>query len=248
MGLKDVLTKLKLVEDASASAASSSSSSSKTPSLEEFLASVPPVAPIDESKLPKKKGAPAPPPPPASQRGEGLPVPPPPVASGEIEGGLPEIPGFPDIYRAAGIVDPTHGFTAAKVLEILSSPEFASLPQASKAGALLGFLKMNPAGPVPIGEIIQDAVRRDQALDRFEEFLRGKLAERSSAADRENARLQAEIDELVRRHREVIAANQRALDGDRQRFDEWLGGKRAEERRLAEAVAPFVDGNPISVA
>ena len=119
---------------------------------------------------------------------------------------LDDVPPFADVYRAAGITDPPHGFTAFKILEILSSPEFSALPAAAKAGALTGFLKMNPTGPVPLAEIIQDAVRRDQALDRFDEFLRGKLAERASAFDRENARLQSEIDELVRSHRERIEA------------------------------------------
>ena len=78
------------------------------------------------------------------------------------------------------------------------APELAALDAKAKAGALAGFLKMNPRGPVPIADIIQDAVRRDQALDQFEEFLRSKLAERAAAVERENAALQAEIDELVR--------------------------------------------------
>ncbi len=244
MGLKDVLTKLKLVEAEGAAPSTTTGGGNKTQTLEELLASVPPVEAIDESKLPKRRGsgaALAPPPPRATTD---LPVPPPPE---EVPGGgLPDVPEFPDIYRAAGITDPAHGFTAFKVLEILDSPEFAELPAAAKAGALLGFLKMNPAGAVPMGEIIQDAVRRDQALDRFEEFLRGKLAERSSTIDRENARLQAEIDELVRRHRETIEANKRALDAERGRFDEWMTRKRLEEKRLAQAVAPFVERNPIS--
>ncbi len=248
MGLKDVLTKLKLVEAEGSAPSTTAGGGNKTQTLEELLASVPPVEAIDESKLPKRRGAsqgaaPAPPPP---KGGEGLPVPP---APEELSGsGLPDVPEFPDIYRAAGITDAAHGFTAFKVLEILQSPEFEALPQAAKAGALLGFLKMNPAGAVPMGEIIQDAVRRDQALDRFEEFLRGKLAERSSTIDRENARLQSEIDELVRRHRETIEANKRALDAERGRFDEWMTRKRLEEKRLAEAVAPFVQKNPISTA
>jgi hypothetical protein len=235
MGLKDMLTKLKLVE-AESGAQPAAGGGAKAQTIEELLASMPPVPPVDESKLPpmdsKKR-------PSGDQR-----VPP---APAEADQALPDAPDFPDIYRAAGITDPAHGFTAFKVLEILDSPEFAELPKAAKAGALLGFLKMNPAGAVPMAEIIQDAVRRDQALDRFEEFLRGKLAERSSAVDRDNARLQAEIDELVRRHRETIEANRHSLDSERARLDEWLTRKHAEEKRLAEAVAPFVQGNPISV-
>jgi vacuolar-type H+-ATPase subunit I/STV1 len=99
---------------------------------------------------------------------------------------------------------------------------------------------------VAISSVIQDAVRRDQALDKFEEFLRGKLTSAADALERENAKLQAEIDELARRHREAMAQNRRRLDAERARFDAWLERKRSEEARLHEAVAPFVEANPVS--
>ncbi|HEY7863458.1 MAG TPA: hypothetical protein VIE39_07360, partial [Thermoanaerobaculia bacterium] len=59
------------------------------------------------------------------------------------------IPDFLAIYKAAGIADPRHGFGAYKVLEILSSEEFAGLDRAARAATLSGFLKMNPSGPIP---------------------------------------------------------------------------------------------------
>jgi hypothetical protein len=162
-------------------------------------------------------------------------VPPPrPVAPDALD--TMEIPHFGEIYRAAGLADPAHGFTAFKVLEILSASEFADLPPKAKAAALAAFLKMNPAGPVPIADVIQDAVRRDQALDQFERFLRSKLEERGERIETENQTLQAQIDR-----------NRSALDGERRRLDAWLAAKRAEERRLADAVAPFVEKPPISV-
>ena len=114
------------------------------------------------------------------------------------------------------------------------------------AGALAAFLKMNPGGAVPIADVVQDAVRRDQALDQFERFLQAKLAEHATAADRDNATLQAELDELARRNRERMDANRRAVDSARERFETWRASKQEEERRLAEAVAPFVSANPIT--
>jgi hypothetical protein len=157
-----------------------------------------------------------------------------------------ELPDFPSVYRAAGIGEPPHGFTAFKVLEMLQSPGLAELAPQAKASALAGFLKMNPGGPVAIREIIQDAVRRDQALDRFEQFLHAKLAERQTAAARANAALQAEIDALTERHRATMAANAHAVAELTARLSEWSAGKRVEERKLQAAVAPFVDGNPIT--
>jgi Skp family chaperone for outer membrane proteins len=105
---------------------------------------------------------------------------------------------------------------------------------------------MNPTGPVPITDIVQDAVRRDQALDRFEDFLRTKLKARSEEKEKENARLQAEIDELVRRNREAMDANRRALEDEEARLAKWQLTKKTEERRLFEAVSPFVESNPIT--
>jgi hypothetical protein len=228
MGLKEVLHRMKIVELTEHDApAASPSAGSAPPDLEAILAAVPAPRPIDERALARGAG----------EAGSAHPA--------GAEDPL-EIPDFAAIYRAAGIADPPHGYTAFKVLEILSSPELAQLDPKSKAAALSGFLKMNPAGPVPIADLVQDAVRRDQALDQFEEFLRGRLGERSAEVERQNAALQAEIDELSRRHREKMDANRQALEAEQARLGRWQAAKAAEERKLFEAVAPFVDRNPVS--
>lgn len=162
------------------------------------------------------------------------------------EDGGPGIPDFAAIYKAAKIEDPAHGYTAQKVLEILSSPHLANLDSKAKAAALAGFLQMNPTGPVPISDVVQDAVRRDQALDKFEDFLRTKLKARTEQMEKENARLQAEIDELVRRNREKMDGNRRDLEKEEARLAQWQLTKKAEERRLFDAVSPFVESNPIT--
>ncbi|MEO8197525.1 MAG: hypothetical protein ABI689_12490 [Thermoanaerobaculia bacterium] len=245
MGLREVLSKLKLVEVGepvaasgapSRAAAGSNAGRGDEPDIAELLRTLPPPKPIDESLLarshrPPAAGAPAS----AAAR---LPAP---GATAELD-----LPDFPAVYRAAGIGDPPHGFTAFKVLEMLQSPGLAELPPQAKASALAGFLKMNPGGPVAIGEVIQDAVRRDQALDRFEQFLHAKLAERQAAAERANSALQAEIDALTERHRTQMTANTRAVTELTARLSEWSAAKRTEERKLQAAVAPFVEGNPIT--
>lgn len=246
MGLKDVLSRMKLVElepslEDSAPAAPSSSTAGldmpmpplnrptlsapagKRPqTVEEILASIPAAPPVDEKALAAAQGA-----------------------AGEVGGG--DIPDFPDIYSAAGIRDPAHGYSSHKVLEIFSSPEFAPLEPKAKAAALSGFLKMNPTGPVPIADVIQDAVRRDQALDKFEEFLRARLGARSTEVEKETARLQAEIDALTLKNREMMAQNRLTLTAEQNKLERWQTAKRMEEKKLFDAVAPFVDGNPISL-
>ena len=206
MGLKDVLARMKLVEVETAPAKAADSGTAAD--LEALLGSVPPPHPVSADAFD-----------PSEDAGSGA-----------------DIPDFAEVYRAAGLQEPAHGFTAFKVLEILSASEFADLAPKAKAAALAAFLKMNPAGAVPIADVIQDAVRRDQALDQFEGFLRSKLAERVSRLDAENAALQEQIDQ-----------NRSTLEAERRRLDTWLARKRSEERRLADAVAPFVEKPPISI-
>lgn len=241
MGLKEVLNKMKLVELSPDEIAAAPSPAAPSPmpgrpstpppsspgspvDIRELLGEIPPPPAIDERKLAAAAG---------------------PAGDGE-EGD--DVPDFPAIYRAAGVTDPPHGYSAYKVLEIFGSPGFASLDLRAKAAALTGFLNMNPSGPVPITDVVQDAVRRDQALDRFEEFLRGKAASRSQEIEKENARLQAEIDEVTRRNREKMEANRAAIEAEQARLTRWLTVKRAEERKLFDAVNPFVENNPISTA
>ena len=229
MGLKEVLSKMKIVE--------------LDPG--EVAAAVPPAA---VPSMPGPKDLPPPPSMPKDIRDLLGTIPEPPAIDerklppeSADEGG--DIPDFPAIYKAAGVVDPPHGYSAYKVLAI-----FASLDTRAKAAAFTGFLNMSPSGPVPITDVVQDAVRRDQALDKFEEFLRSKLGGRSEQIDKENAQLQAEIDEVTRRNREKMEANRATLEAEQARFTRWLSTKRAEERKLFDAVNPFVEQNPISTA
>jgi hypothetical protein len=237
MGLKEVLSKMKIVELDPAEMASPAAAVPPVPhmppgkpagppsqprDLRELLGEIPEAPAIDERKLA--------------------------AAAAPAEGGDDEVPDFPAIYKAAGVVDPPHGYSAYKVLEIFASPGFASLDLRAKAAALTGFLNMTPSGPVPITDVVQDAVRRDQALDKFEEFLRSKQGARAEQIDKENAQLQAEIDEVTRRNREKMEANRIAIETEQARLSRWLVLKRAEERKLYDAVTPFVEKNPISTA
>lgn len=248
MGLREVLSKMKIVEIAPEEMAPVTPGASSRPSgfgqpsrpgeptdIRELLGTLAPPPEIDEKILAAESAKAA-----KTAKAAG------PEGDDEEGASGPDIPDFPAIYKSAGIQDPPHGYTAHKVLEILSSGGLSSLDSKAKAAALTGFLKMNPTGPVPIGDIVQDAVRRDQALDRFEDFLRTKLKSRTEEMEKENARLQAEIDELVRRNREKMDGNRRTLEAEEAKLARWQLTKKAEERKLFDAVSPFVEANPIS--
>jgi len=237
MGLKEVLSKMKIVELDPAEMASPAAAVPPVPHMPPGKPAGPPSQPRDLRELLGE----IPEPPAIDERKLA-------AAAAPAEGGDDEVPDFPAIYKAAGVVDPPHGYSAYKVLEIFASPGFASLDLRAKAAALTGFLNMTPSGPVPITDVVQDAVRRDQALDKFEEFLRSKQGARAEQIDKDNAQLQAEIDEVTRRNREKMEANRIAIETEQARLSRWLVLKRAEERKLYDAVTPFVEKNPISTA
>src|SRR2546421_2931099 len=72
---------------------------------------------------------------------------------------------FEQIYSAAEIVTPAHGFTIFKIADMLKSEHIRSLPVEIKRSSVL--LALDAAG-VKVQEVIEDAVRRDRALDTFE--------------------------------------------------------------------------------
>ncbi len=243
MGLKDLLEKMKLVEfEESTQGADLGTAKPAAAAPPPPRRTGAPPAPLPRQSLEEivKSATTAPAKIDAAALERSLPVP-------GAAGATAEVPDFAGIYTASGVTDPPHGFSAYKVLEMLQSPDFAALEPRSKAAALAGFLKFNPSGPVPIADVIQDAVKRDQALDAFEEFLRKKLDTRRAALEQDSERLQAEIDELSRKNREAMEQNRQALEAEKERFATWQARKRIEERKLHDAVAPFVEQNPVSL-
>ena len=230
MGLKGLLEKMKLVESDGPPDEPGPTPSAPAPAAKRAAAPPPSAHPASRTSISEIIHK----------------VPPPRLDEQSLAGG-DEIPDFPAIFKASGVKDPAHGFTAYKVPEILSSADFAALDPKSKAAALSGFLRMNPSGPVPIADVIQDALARDSALDGFEGFLRMKVDARRADRDKENAALQAGIDELTRKNRELIQANLDAIAKEQERFASWQARKRIEEQKLFEAVEPFVEKNPVTV-
>ena len=71
----------------------------------------------------------------------------------------------PKSTQAAEIHPPSHGFTIEKVGDMLRSEHIRTLPRDVKRSSVLVALE---AVGAPIQDVIQDAMKRDQALDTFE--------------------------------------------------------------------------------
>ena len=114
-----------------------------------------------------------------------------------------------------------------------------------KATAVLAAIE---AAGVAVRDVIQDAVRRDKALDDFEA---AKEAEVKDLKTRSETRVQAikeEIDAFLRAKNQEIEELKQAADGAVAAFTQLQTRKRREEDRLQEIVSYFVEpsDNPIT--
>jgi hypothetical protein len=150
---------------------------------------------------------------------------------------------FAEIYQAAEIHPPAHGFTIEKVGDMLRSEHIRNLPRDVKRSSVLVALE---AVGAPIQDVIQDAMKRDQALDTFESVQEKSLNQLESQKGQENQQIQAEMDRVVAEHRSRMQANNDEVAKEKERFFAWRLKKQEEEQKIADAVSYFVADNPIS--
>jgi hypothetical protein len=141
---------------------------------------------------------------------------------------------FDDVYGAAQIQAPAHGYSVLKVAEMLQSEHLQALPPDVKKKSIL--VALDFAG-VKVAEIVEDAVRRDRALDTYERVLQKNLEQLRAEKEREIKELEASI-----------ARSRAELEREQKELDKWCTRKRLEENRIAEAVGYFVSENPITAA
>lgn len=150
---------------------------------------------------------------------------------------------FDEIYNAAEIHPPVHGFTVMKVAEMLRSEHIRNLPRDVKKSSVLVALEASGAG---IQEVIEDAVKRDRALDAFERVQERSVTDLDARKSKENQAIQAEMDRLVAEHKARIQANNDEVAKERERFYAWRLKKQEEEQKISDTVSYFVTENPIT--
>jgi hypothetical protein len=150
---------------------------------------------------------------------------------------------FDEIYRAAEIRPPAHGYSILKVADMLRSEHIRNLPPDVKRSSILVALE---AAGVTIRDVIEDAVRRDRALDTYERVQQQDVEKLAASKADENRQIQSDMDRIVAEHRARIKANTDQVDRARQRLESWRLQKQQEEQRIAEGVSYFVSENPIT--
>jgi len=150
---------------------------------------------------------------------------------------------FEEIYKAAEIPPAPQGYTILKISQMLESDHIRNLASDVKKSSVL--VALDAAG-VDIKEVIQDAVRRDRALDGYERVQQRAVEELEARKTKENADIQAQIDKYVTEQRAKIQSNNDAVAREKERFTGWRLKKQQEEKKIAEAVGYFVSENPIT--
>jgi hypothetical protein len=141
---------------------------------------------------------------------------------------------FERVYAAAGLVKPAHGWDAARLAQVLASEPLRGKPREIAQRALAQMLAVDR---VPVEAVVRDVIARDQALDAYEGFARGKVEARAAARGRRIAEIDQEI--AAREAERGRLAAETATE--RESWLAWQARKRAAERALADAVGYLVD-------
>lgn len=150
-----------------------------------------------------------------------------------------------EIYSAAEIQQPQHGYTILKVSEMLQSEHIRGLPAEVRRSSIL--VALDAAG-VKLQQVIEDAVKRDRALDAYERVLEKNLTDLESRKTEENRKINAEMERLIAEYRSRIGANEDEVAREKDRFYGWRLQKQQEEKKIADAVSYFVSENPITTS
>jgi hypothetical protein len=148
---------------------------------------------------------------------------------------------FEEIYGAAEINVPQHGYTILKIIELLHSEHIRNLSRDVKRSSLL--LALEAAG-VKAEEIVQDAVRRDKALDTYEHVQQKALQDLEAGKTKESQELQAEIEKRINELQTRVQANNDEVTKAKEQFYGWQLKKQQEEQKIADAVSYFTSEKP----
>src|SRR5262245_15344932 len=167
---------------------------------------------------------------------------PPPAAKSSVPANVSD---FGAVYAEAGIELPLHGYGVDKVAEMLASKRLATMSREVKASAVLAAIE---AANVDVKDVLQDAVRRDRALDAFEEAKGREVRELRAGADARIQAIKDEMDAFLKAKNTEIEELKKAADAAQRALGELQGRKQREEERLFDVVSHFLEGgdNPIT--
>jgi len=143
-------------------------------------------------------------------------------------------PSFEQIYQTAGVKPPKVAYGILKVADMVNSPHLAGMSVEFKRNALMMALE---AAGAEVGDVLQDVVIRQRALNDFEESLQEKVRQFEASQAEQNRLQQEELDRLTSQYMARIQANLDEVARSQDCLRAWQRQKHQELQRLTEAAA-----------
>ena len=161
-----------------------------------------------------------------------------PVNKSDLESTAPvfaaELLSSEDIYRAAGIVSPHSDYGVSKIVDMLTSKHIRDLSKDVKRASVL--MALDAAGTT-VDHILQDAARRQHALNSYESAQQKQFDEFEGRKTKENVALQLELERLTAHYNDRIKNNLDQVTREKEALRTWQQTKEQECQRISEAVA-----------
>ena len=143
-------------------------------------------------------------------------------------------------YRQQVTTRSTGEYTILKVAQMLQSEHIRALPRQAKRAAILVALQ---AAGVKLGDVIDDAVQRNEVLANAERAREKVLQEFETRKEEANRKVQALVQSLVAEYDARIQRNKDEVSAERDKFAEWRQAKIEEEQKIADALSYLMDEN-----
>jgi molecular chaperone GrpE (heat shock protein) len=115
---------------------------------------------------------------------------------------------------------------------MLNSKHLADMTPDSKRNSLMMALE---AAEAEIGDLLQDAVTRNRALDEYEEKRQEQIKTFEAAKAEENNKLHAELERLTSQYMSRIQTNSDQVAQEQDNFRAWQKRKQQESQRITDA-------------
>jgi len=144
-----------------------------------------------------------------------------------------ELLSYEDIYHAAGLMNPRSGYGIHKVFDMLNSDRIRDLAVDVKRASVL--MALDAAG-TSIGDLLQDATRRHQALQSYEEGRQKQLEEFERRKAQENSQIEAEMERMRAHYAERIQHNLDEVKDEKEALRNWQAAMQTETQRINEVI------------
>jgi CRISPR/Cas system CSM-associated protein Csm2 small subunit len=140
---------------------------------------------------------------------------------------------YEDIYHAAGILNPPSGYGIQKVVDMLNSDRIRDLSNDIKRVSVL--MALDAAG-ASADDVLQDATRRQQALDAYEAGQRRQLEELEARKAQENSQIEAELERLKVHYAERVQRNRDQVEQQKEILRNWKMAMQHEGQRISDVI------------